>query len=178
MNTTRRSNCSRRANLVLFLFRFRAAACCFPPMATPASSPPLCFSLCHCHKDKVDRSLDRAEKSYHGGRHSSSLQEENASGYFSSSPSASAASFFSPLFFYAPSGTRVIIGLLLPSRFVRSIIPAELGFDRLRSIEDRGSIPVVDVMPAETVHVQPLVCEMACRRDLISDSVFTVPLLR
>ena len=137
MNTTRRSNCSRRANLVLFLFRFRAAACCFPPMATPASSPPLCFSLCHCHKDKVDRSLDRAEKSYHGGRHSSSLQEENASGYFSSSPSASAASFFSPFFFFTlPLEHALLLASFFhPVSFVRSSPPSSvsIAFDRSRT---------------------------------------------
>ena len=163
MNTIRRSNCSRRANLVLFLFRFRVAACCFPP---------LCFSLCHCHEDKVDRSLDKAEKSYHDGRHSSPMQEKTLPGISARSPSPS----LPPLpFLCSLWNTRYywLSNLLPPSR---SIIPVELGAgsDRLRSIQDRGD----RYQPAETVHVPPLVCEMAGRRDLISDSVFMVPLLR
>lgn len=85
------------------------------------------FSLCYRCKNKVHRSFNQAEKSYHDGRHSFLLQEKRFRVFQSFLPA--------PPLFYASSETRIIIVPLQPPfsiSFHSLIIPTGMSSNRFR----------------------------------------------
>lgn len=126
-------------------------------LSTPRNANALLFhfSLCYRCKNKVHRSFNQAEKSYHDGRHSFLLQEKRFRVFQSFLPA--------PPLFYASSETRIIIVPLQPPfsiSFHSLIIPTGMSSNRFRQIEklDGDIHRRHNVAVTETVRVCCVIC--------------------